>query len=352
MSSTNILSSWFPHTTTPFIASGPMFFVTTASLVAAVSDAGGFGFLAGCYDCSPASGQIRALSAELTNARTLLKIQDPKAPVPVGIGFITVNTDGFLENAMPVIAAHRPAAIWLFAPKSRAQHASLIPALKTAGAEWNLKVFVQVGTVAAAREAVEDGVDALVVQGVDAGGHQWAQGAGIVSLVPEVKDMLVREFAGKEIPILAAGGIMDGRGVAAALVLGADGIVMGTRFIATEETATPAAMKERYVASSDGGVSTIKSTVHDDIQGTGFWPSVYNGRAIIGASYQDFVNGVSIEDNIAKHNNAGEGDLSRKILWAGSGVGLIRSVLSTKDVVIQSQKEAKEILGRINRVLL
>ncbi|KZP07634.1 hypothetical protein FIBSPDRAFT_875299 [Athelia psychrophila] len=148
---------------------------------------------------------------------------------------------------------------------------------------------------------------------------------------------------------------MDGRGVAAALVLGADGVVMGTRvcaYIATEETPTPAATKERYVASSDGGVSTIKSTVHDDIQGTALWPPPYDGRAIIGASYKDFTAGVSIEDNIAKYKNAGEGDLSRKILWAGSGVGLIRSVLSAKDVIVQSQKEAKEILGRVNRVLL
>lgn len=81
-------------------------------------------------------------------------------------------------------------------------------------------VFVQVGNVAAAREAVLDGADVLVTQGVDAGGHQFRQGAGIVSFVPEVRTMLEKEFGDKDISIVAAGGIADGRGVAGALALG------------------------------------------------------------------------------------------------------------------------------------
>lgn len=81
-------------------------------------------------------------------------------------------------------------------------------------------MFVQVGTVHAAREAVEDGCDAVVAQGSDAGGHQWAQGASLISLVPEVVNMLRDEFGGKTVSVLAAGGISDGRGLAAGLVLG------------------------------------------------------------------------------------------------------------------------------------
>lgn len=146
-----------------------------------------------------------------------------------------------------MIIIHRPAAVWLFAPSSRAQHSALIPALKSAGKSWNLKVLTQIGNVQAAREAVEDGSDVLVVQGSDAGGHGFAKGASIVTLVPEIADMLEQEFANRDVQILAAGGIMDGRGVAAGIALGrrcsgvfmsalltilrvgAQGVVMGTR---------------------------------------------------------------------------------------------------------------------------
>ena len=138
----------------------------------------------------------------------------------MGVGFITFRPEGFVQNIIPVVSEHRPAAIWLFAPASRDQHAEIVPALKSAGAAWGLKVFVQVGTVQSAREAVEDGCDVLVVQGSDAGGHQWAQGASLISLVPETRDMLSQEFEGANVAVVAAGGIVDGRGIAAQLALG------------------------------------------------------------------------------------------------------------------------------------
>lgn len=125
----------------------------------------------------------------------------------------------FEETALPLIAKYRPAAIWLFAPDGDLRpHSKIIPSLKALG--HPPIVFVQVGNVAAAREAVQDGADVLVTQGVDAGGHQFRQGSGIVSLVPEVRDMLDREFPDRPISIMAAGGIADGRGVAGALALG------------------------------------------------------------------------------------------------------------------------------------
>ena len=116
--------------------------------------------------------------------------------------------------------------------------------------DWTPKIAVQVGSVAAAREAARYGADVIVAQGADAGGHQFARAAGVVSLVPEIVDMLrEEEFDGggvewgegqeegegegkkrrKEIAVWAAGGIADGRGVAAALALGAEGVVLGTR---------------------------------------------------------------------------------------------------------------------------
>src|SRR5437763_563577 len=77
--------------------------------------------------------------------------------------------------------------------------------------------------------------DVLVMQGLDAGGHGWEKGAGVISLVPEAVDAL-EENGFAHIHVLAAGGIVDGRGVAAALALGAEGVVMGTRFLGALET--------------------------------------------------------------------------------------------------------------------
>lgn len=112
------------------------------------------------------------------------------------------------------------AAIWLSFPKSDNDHQPLIAAIRGAQAksDWEVKIFVQVGTVQAAKKAMNEGVDVLVVQGTDAGGHQWAQGAGLMSLLPEVRDAK-RAYSG-DIAILGAGGIVDGRGCVAGLGLG------------------------------------------------------------------------------------------------------------------------------------
>lgn len=109
--------------------------------------------------------------------------------------------------------------MWLFAPDPAVSpriHLDVIAACH----EHGFKVFVQVGTVAAAREAAQDGADVIVAQGVDAGGHQFASGAGVISLVPEVKSMLQDEFAGKEIALVAAGGIAHENAVVGAVALG------------------------------------------------------------------------------------------------------------------------------------
>lgn len=219
-----LLSALFPAASRPLIISAPMLGVSTGRLAAAVSSAGGLGFVAGGADLTPGSAQLRSLSSELATARSALGLADyPLTPAPVGVGFILCHPSAsrFEEAALPLLIEHSPQAVWLFAPGpdpegGEALQAGIVAALKHAG----FTVFVQVGTVDAARRAARDGADVIVAQGVDAGGHQYARGAGVVSLVPEVRTMLDEEFAGREIALVAAGGIVDGRGVAAALALG------------------------------------------------------------------------------------------------------------------------------------
>jgi len=280
----------------------------------------------------------------------------PDLPVPVGVGFITFHPSTlphFINSLKSILPQHKPAVVWLFAPAETkpGTHASIIPGLKDLGRSWNIKVFVQVGSVSAARSAVLEGADVIVAQGVDAGGHQWTQGCGIVSLVPEIRDLLTSEFGGKEVALLAAGGIMDGRGVAAALALGADGVVMGTRFITARESPAPETTKKVLLEASDGGATTVKSTVHDDVQGTGFWPVLYDGRAVIGESYRDHLGGTSKEENVGKFKAAAKvGDASRKTVWAGTGVGLAREEMSAREIIEGAQKLARKVAGGLQKL--
>ena len=155
----------------------------------------------------------------------------------VGVGLIMCHPTShemFGDGMLSVLASFRVSSLWLFAPPAGPSvHKGFIAQARKTGGDWgkNVKVWVQVGTVAAAREAVRDGADVVVAQGVDAGGHQFASGSGVMALAPEVVDVVAEESKslGKQVAVVAAGGISDGRGVAAALCLGAQGAVMGTR---------------------------------------------------------------------------------------------------------------------------
>jgi nitronate monooxygenase len=104
--------------------------------------------------------------------------------------------------------------------------------------------------------------DVLVIQGADAGGHGLVLSSSIISLLPECSDALNKEGFG-HIPLIATGGIVDGRGVAAAMTLGASGICMGTRFLATPEAVITNGYQSAALKARDGGVNTSRTTVYD-----------------------------------------------------------------------------------------
>ncbi|CAN8105803.1 unnamed protein product [Discula destructiva] len=349
MAAANPLREWFPNTKLPIIISAPMLGASNGTLAAQVSKAGGFGIIPAGFDFNPNSAQLSGLAKELEAARSVLGLTEMTlTPAPVGVGFLTCHESVglFRENVLPILEKYLPQAVWLFAPDPDSTPRAH-PDIITACHDHGLKVFVQVGTVAAAREAARDGADVLVAQGVDAGGHQFASGAGVVSLVPEVRRMLQDEkFAAagdRAIALVAAGGIAHENAVVGAVALGADGVVMGTKFLPAKESLWAEGKKRAVLETEDGGASTVKSTFHDDLAGTAWlWPKKYDGRAIISDSYRDHTTGLPFEENMAKFKEAGEkGDTSRAMNWSGTGVGLVKDAIPAADIVRTVREGAK-----------
>ncbi|KAI1206608.1 FMN-dependent 2-nitropropane dioxygenase [Annulohypoxylon truncatum] len=350
------MRSWFPGTEYPLVINAPMDGIANSRLATEVTKAGGLGFIQGGRDFTPASAPLKRLEDQLTQARELLGIA-PAAkdkPLPIGVGFITFSASArqhFVDTVIPILRRHRPAAVWLFAPAPDAPETlpSLIAALKSAHVP---KVVVQVGSVAAAREAAAHGADVIVAQGVDAGGHQWASGAGVVSLVPEVRDMLSAEFSDREIAVWGAGGIADGRGVAAVLALGAEAGVLGTRYMVATESDAQDYERKALLSATDGGRSTVKSQLHDHVRGNMGWPDLYDGRAIITPTYKDHAAGVSLDENAKKYEAAKKGgDLSRMVTWSGTGVGLVREELPAAEITKRVRKDALKAIQGLNASL-
>ncbi|KHN96938.1 2-nitropropane dioxygenase, NPD [Metarhizium album ARSEF 1941] len=334
--SPNKLQEWFPWVQTPVVCSAPMMGVATVEL---------------------ATQQLAALAANLTTSRALLGTSDG-GRADVGVGFLTghASVASFAETAVPVVAEHRPAAVWLFAPNQHVKpHGNIIRALKAL--DPAPRVFVQVGNVAAAREAVRDGADAIVCQGIDAGGHQFRRGAGVVTIVPEAREMLERAPRGSEVCVLAAGGIVDGRGLAAAMALGAYGVVMGTRFTVARESAYPDFRKHLVLSAVDGGISTLKSPFNDEINNSALyealWGAHYDGRSVVSTIHEQFLAGSTLEDLRKSLAEDYSKDDAAKLIntWAGTGVGLVKEVLPAGEIVQEARETAKrtirELVGQL-----
>ncbi|BAH48808.1 putative oxidoreductase [Rhodococcus opacus B4] len=231
------------------IVLAPMDYVSDWRLASAVAEAGGLGLIGGGY------GDESWLHDQFDQVTT----------AAVGCGFITwsmAQQPRLLETTID----YRPAAIFL----SFADPAPHAPAIRAAG----IPLICQVHDLDQARRAVEVGASVLAAQGGEAGGH----GTGARStftLVPEIADFLRRQAP--EVMLLAAGGIGDGRGLAAALALGADGALVGTRFWAAEEAAIPRAAQRRALRAS--GDDTIRQSAFDIVREKP-WPTRYTGRVL------------------------------------------------------------------------
>ena len=301
------------------IVCAPMALVTGGRLASAVSAAGGLGVVGGGY--------AGALGGEPDLGRELA-LADGQ---PVGVGFITWalrQAPGALDLAL----AARPTAIFLsfgdpmpFATKIR---------------EAKVALICQVQTLAHVARAVEVGADIIVAQGTEAGGHGATRST--LPFVPEVADFLAAHAPATL--LLAAGGIADGRGLAAALMLGADGVVMGSRFWSSAEALTPAGATDRAHRAS--GDDTVRTRAIDLVRGVP-WPDQYSFRVVknqLTAAWADREAEAARTPGCyaAEYQAARDrGDFDIAAVVAGEAVGLIRDRPPAGAIVARVVREAK-----------
>jgi len=218
-----------------------------------------------------------------------------------------------------------------------------------------VQIWIQVGTLKEAIQAAKSKSppDVLVIQGAEAGGHGRANdGIGFITLLPEIADAL-RQY---DIPLVAAGGILDGRGAAAALCLGASGIVMGTRFLASTEARISKGYQNEVIRASDGGTNTTRTQLYNKLRGTFGWPEAFSPRTIVNKSWHEHVSGKSFEelkvlhDEAVKAGDAGWGPEGRLATYAGAGVGLIHDVQGAGGIVSGVRDDAKRIIKDLQPV--
>jgi len=297
------------------IIQAPMAFVSGGALASAVSNAGGLGLIGGGY------GDQEWLEQELNRSHN----------ADIGCGFITWSLAN-QPHLLDVVLGTRPKAVML----SFGDETPFIGPIKEAGAI----VICQVQTLNQALSAHDNGADVIVAQGSEAGGHGAIRGT--LSLVREVVDRI------DTIPVVAAGGIADGRGLAAALMLGAAGVLMGTRFCATQESLMPEQAKERALEAS--GDATMQSSVVDILRNKD-WPDAYMLRTLQNDTLAQWHGREQqLAEEINEQREAYETafvarDFDHAAVIVGEATGMLKDIPTAGDLIEEIVAEAEACLA-------
>ncbi|MDP9237694.1 MAG: nitronate monooxygenase [Chloroflexota bacterium] len=305
------------------IANAGMAGTAGPALAAAVSEAGGLGGLGGISREGP-----DGLRTAINRVRDLTS-----APFSVNIWVhILEAAPAFLDTALE---AKVPSITLSFGDPTpyvgRAHEAGVL-------------VLHQVQTLAGAKQAAAAGVDVIIAQGGEAGGHTGS--VATMALVPQVVDV-----AGG-IPVIAAGGIADGRGLVAALALGAQAVIMGTRFVAAEESTPPAAHhRERILAATAD--DTVFTDVFDIVDGM-LWPAGISGRTIATPFAKEWLGReeelrLEREAILLESARPGEAPERAHSAYAGQSSGLIRDVRPAAEIIRDIMREAEAVLRSLPR---
>ncbi len=308
---TQLLGTRYPSVSAPLGA------VAGGRLAGAVSRAGALGMIGtGYQDAACIEQEFRAAEG----AR-------------IGIGFITWDL-ARAPDRLEVALAWRPVAVML----SFGDATSFVEPIRRAGA----RLLLQVQSLEAARQAAALAPDAIVAQGTEAGGH--GGGRSLLPLLPAVVDAV------GSIPVLAAGGIADGRGIAACLALGASGVLIGSRFYAARESLAAPAGRERVIQGS--GDATLRTRVFDIVRRLP-WPAEFTGRVLrnqFTERWHQDEQGLSeaVDREQPRYSAAVEqADFDTAAVWVGEGIDLIRDVAPAGEIVGRLVAETDAALARL-----
>ncbi len=301
------------------IIQAPMAFAAGGKLASSVTAAGGLGLIGGGY------GDEDWLNAQFEAAGNQ----------SVGCGFITWSIKQ-KPQLLDMVLAHKPAAVFL----SFDDPAPLNETIKAA----DVPFICQVQTLRDAKYAIDLGADVIVAQGSEAGGH--GEKRATFTLVPEVADYIAMNAP--DVVLCAAGGIADGRGLAASLALGAEGVLIGSRFWATSEALVHPDMLNAAVKAD--GDDTIRSKVVDVVRGYP-WPDRYDARVLQNEfvdKWHDNLDGLKGSPNAAQQWVKGwaAGDPKTANTFVGEATGLIHDVKSAADIIDEIVTQAEEILAK------
>jgi nitronate monooxygenase len=299
----------------------PMAEVSGGRLAAAVTAAGGLGLIGGGY------GDAEWLHSQISQADG----------ARVGYGFITWSLARNPE-LLDITLARQPATIML----SFGDPGEFAERIHQA----NISLTIQVQTLGQARRALEVGADIIVAQGGEAGGH--GMGArSTFTLVPDIVDV-VAEHGAKAL-VVAAGGVADGRGLAAALALGADGVLVGTRLWASAEAlVTPQAQQRAIEACGD---DTVRTRVYDIVRQRD-WPEKYDARLVANPLIDAWHGNESelwarLPETVSTFEKAvAQQDFDVVTPLVGEAISLIHEVRPAADIVRDMARDATRILDR------
>ncbi|MCL6563713.1 MAG: nitronate monooxygenase [Firmicutes bacterium] len=300
------------------VLQGGLAYLARAELAAAVSQAGGLGQITATTLDGP-----QALAREIASVR-----QRTDAPFGVNFALGRRPVDDLLEVALeaqvPVVTL------------TGGNPAPYVERLQAAGVPW----MTLVGSVRAARKAAELGALAVIAVGFEAGGHIGRDDVTTLVLTRAICQAVT-------IPVVASGGFVDGYGLLAALALGAEGVEMGTRFVATQESPAHPAYKRRLVESEITSTAVVERSLGRP------------GRVLASPTAQAIAEAEATGDEArllqlirgeVNRRAALEGDLDGGFVWAGQAAGLIRDLPSAAELLSRMMQEFEAALGRIQEI--
>ena len=308
----------------PVVSAGMGGAAAGGELAGAVSAAGGLGIVGASWLTPDRMREEVERARELTSK-------------PIGINLLLFGNEALIEPVLEL----EPAVFSTAWPRDDQDLAAIFARAHERGT----KVLHMVATLRDAIAAAEAGADVIVAQGTEGGGH-----VGEIATTVLVRQV-VKAVA--PVPVVAAGGLADGAGLVAALALGADGILMGTRFIATDECAYTAFDKGGVVASD--GHDTIVTSVHDTFSGRD-WPGAWSrgprNRFVeewLGREPELRRRRVEVRERLVAAQESGDRDYW--IMWFGQSAGLVETVEPAGDVVREIVAEAETVLNALSRTL-